>query len=280
MGRRLFLLCCLLLAPAARAGEGAAAAPPRRIVSLAPSVTELLFALGVGDRVVGVTRYDDFPPAVTRLPKVGGFVDPDAEAVLALHPDLVVAVRTSGGRGRLDTLARLGATVLSVSDGSLDDLWQSLRTLGQRLGCVEAAEALHRRIERELAEATAAARPGDARRRALVVVGHKPLVGVGAGTFIDELLRLAGGENVLKRGGPYPVLDLEAVAALTPEVILDLAAAHEAAGAAFWQSARFVPAVARGRVVRLEDAALLRPGPRLPQGLRLLVRGLWSEGPG
>ncbi|HET6345428.1 MAG TPA: ABC transporter substrate-binding protein, partial [Myxococcota bacterium] len=113
-----------------------------------------------------------------------------------------------------------------------------------------------------------------------VVVGHKPLVGAGGGTFIDELLRLAGGENVLRRGGPYPVLDLEAVVNLSPEVILDLAAVHEPAGAAFWEGARFVPAVARGRVVRLDDAALLRPGPRLPQGLRQLVHGLWAEGPG
>ncbi|HET6346270.1 MAG TPA: helical backbone metal receptor, partial [Myxococcota bacterium] len=165
MGRNLFLLCCLLVAPA-RAVE-APPAPPRRIVSLAPSVTELLFALGAGDSVVGVTRYDDFPPEVNRLPKVGGFIDSDAEAVLALRPDLVVAVRTSGGRGRLDTLTRLGAQVVTVSDGSLDDLWQTLRTLGQRLGRVDAAVALRRRIERELAEATApATRAGGIRRRA------------------------------------------------------------------------------------------------------------------
>src|SRR4051812_13309648 len=116
MNRRLFLFCCLLAA-SARAGPGPSPTAPRRIVSLAPSVTELLFALGAGDSVVGVTRYDDFPPEVARLPRVDGFVDPDAEAVLALHPDLVVAVRTGGGRGRLDALARLGASVVTLSDG-------------------------------------------------------------------------------------------------------------------------------------------------------------------
>jgi len=243
----------------------------RRIVSLAPSATEILFALGAGDRIVGVTRFDDFPESVTELPRVGGFIDPDPEAVVALSPDLVVAVRTSGGRSRIDTLARLGLSVLILPAESIDDLWLAITTLGRAVGRADAASALSKRLRAELTRVRDRHR-GVSKLRVLLVVGHRPLVAAGRGTYLDGLLELVAAENVVTGGGAYPHLDLEATAALDPDAIIDVAMLHADPG--FWDRFRAVRAVREGRVVPVDSDQLLRPGPRLPAGIADLARRL------
>ena len=244
---------------------------PQRIVSLAPSATELLFALGAGPQVVGVTRFDDYPEAVKTLPKVGGFNDPDPEAVLALHPDCVVAVPTASGRSRVDALARLGLPVLVVPGGSMEDMWLTLAALGKALGHPERAEALRGSMQRALRtqhESLEKAHPKPV--RVLVVLGHRPLVAAGPGTFLDALLTLAQGHNVVTRGGAYPVLDAEAVHALAPQIIVDVAMGEATDWQAFWAKTPHA-----GRVVHVEEPALVRPGPRLPAALQRLGDALW-----
>ncbi|MEE8409823.1 MAG: cobalamin-binding protein [Myxococcota bacterium] len=249
-----------------------------RIVSLAPSATELLFAIGAGDRVVGVTRFDDRPPAVRQLPKVGGFIDPDPEAVLALEPDLVVAIPTSAGRARIDTLARLGMSVLVLPGASIDDLWITLETLGEVTGTVARATALSAELQQRL-DGIGTRHRNLQPIRVLVVVGRRPLIAAGNGTFFDGLLGLVGAVNVVQRGGTYPQLDLEAVVALDPEVIVDVTIGTPESGEVFWARARQVRAVERGRVVQLTDDSLLRPGPRLADGLAMLARALRPDRP-
>ncbi len=269
----LFALAALTVAPPLWLGE----APPKamRIVSLAPSATEIIFALGEGARVVGVTRFDTFPPAVLALPQVGGFNDPDPEAVLTLTPDLVVAVPTSGGRGRLDLMARFGVPVLVLPAQSLDDLFVAIAALGSALDRSAQAESLAQRLRGELS-ALQQAYAGKAPARVLVAVGRRPLIAAGPGTFLDALLPYIAAHNVVRRGGAYPQLDLEALITLDPDVIID-ATMGEEASAAFWKPLTRVRAVAKGRLVPVPDDTLIRPGPRLGEGLRKLARAVHGE---
>lgn len=243
-----------------------------RIVSLAPSATELLFAIGAGECVVGVTRFDDEPAAVRTLPKIGGFIDPDPEAILALNPDLAVAIRTSGGRGRIDTIARLGVPVLVLPAQGIDDLWVALDALAGITGHAAAARALGAEMHRRL-EALRAKYAKGPRVRALVIVGRRPLIAAGRGTFLDQALTALGAENVLQRGGSYPQLDFEAVAALDPDAIIDVTMAP-IPDLDFWERAPGIRAAKNDRIVYVQDDAVLRPGPRLPGGLEILAQML------
>lgn len=245
----------------------------QRIVSLAPSTTELLFALGVGNRVVGVTRFDDYPPQIAGLPRVGGFVDPDPEAVLALKPDLAVAIPTSSGRKRVDLLARLGVPVLVVSATRLGDLWHAIDTLGSTLHVENAAAALTKRLQEGLQKIARQYRDKK-HKRVLMIVGRKPLVAAGGGTYLDDLLAAAGARNVVTSGGAFPILDMEAIAALDPDVIVDMAMSHENDGVAFWENHTLLRAVRNKRVRFIADESVLRLGPRLLDSARLMVEAV------
>lgn len=256
-----------------------AAACPQRIVSLAPSLTELVFALGAGAQVVGVTRFDNYPAEVAHLPRVSGVVDPEPESVLRLNPDFVISIPAAADGHGIATLKRLGVRVVTVPAATLADLWASIDTLGEALNRRAAAAALKRRIMRQLAEAEkkAATARGSAILRLLVVVGRKPLVAAGPGSFIDAILSLAGAQNVLVRGGSFPVVDVEAIAALDAEAVVDLAEGGEVQGKAFWQAFPYLRAVRNNRIIFLAQDTLVRPGPRLGEGLKLLADSLWPR---
>ena len=247
-----------------------------RLVTLAPNLTEIVFALGLGDRVVGVTRYDDYPEQVKSLPKVGGFLDPSLEAIMALRPDLVVCVPNSGNRQRMETLTRLKVPVLVLPAHRLEDVHATIQTLGDVLGAKKRAAAMVADMRARVA-AVAARAKARARPRVLMVYGHNPLVVAGPGSFADELLTLAGADNVLAgEGVRYPSLPLEMVIKLAPDVIID--ASSSATGASvgleqverFWGRLKVVPAVKTGRVHLFDSALWFRPGPRLVTGLERL----------
>jgi iron complex transport system substrate-binding protein len=247
-----------------------------RIVSLSPSTTETLVAIGAQDRLVGRSRYCDYPPSVKSLPEVGGYVDPNYEAILALTPDLVTGARGPSGpdlAGRLE--ARGIDTYFPVTE-SFDGIDAMVRGLGARTGHAVGADDVVRKMHDEedaIARAVAKAPPV----RALLLFGITPIVAAGPGGFPAEMLRRAGGINVVNEGGAYPTLGLEKVLALDPDVIVDAAwgegegAARIGAGAPGWHELR---AVKQGRVISVRDEVLLRPGPRIGDGLRLLARAL------
>lgn len=248
------------------------ASGPQRIVSLSPAITETLFALGAGPQVVGVTRYCDYPPEAQRLPRVGGYLDPNPEAVLQLRPDLVVAAPSPGNRRAVVALRRLDLPVLVVADRSLDDLLASLRVLGDRLGLKARAAALATDLSAGLRRIKAR---GAARRplRALLVYGHRPLVVAGPGSYGGELLQLLGLHNVAAGTRPYPVFSMERVLLAGPEVIFDAAMDAEVDPRRFWRQWPEIPAVSAGRVVAVSDQ-VLRPGPRIVAALEELAAGL------
>jgi iron complex transport system substrate-binding protein len=240
-------------------------------------VTEIVFALGAGDRVVGVCGQCNYPPAVERLPRVGGYLSPSVEAVIAARPDLVAVVPSPGNREAVRAVERAGIRVLVVQDHTLADLWASIRTLADALVLGDAGARLVEDLQHGL-DAIRARVDGVPRRRVLLVVGHKPLVVAGGGTLQDELLAIAGGDNVAADvGQSWPQLSLEMVVARAPDVIIDTAMGTEAGSQSLFGSLDTVPAVREGRVVTVPADALYRAGPRVVEAAAALARAIHPE---
>jgi len=247
-------------------------AEPQRIVSLAPGNTEMLFAIGAGDRVVGVTTYDDYPAEVTDIAKVGDFTGPNLEAVAAAKPDLVVA--TTGVQADVVTkLEELGAIVIAVDPATLDALYADIDELGQATGETAGAEKVVADMRAKVAEIetrVANAEPVSA----FVEIGQNPLFTVGAGTLIDELVTIAGGKNIVTAPGYVPFSAEELVKAdpavymATKGSMSDPSELKKRAGFAD------LSAVKNGRVIILDDNYVSRPGPRVVLGLEQIADGL------
>jgi iron complex transport system substrate-binding protein len=261
-------------------------APVRRIVSLVPAVTEMLFAIGAGPRVVGVSNYDSFPDAVRLLPRVGALLDPDTERILALRPDLVVTYASQADlRARFE---RAGIRTFTYRHAGLDGVFDSLREIGEVAG--GAAEA--GRLAQSLRAGMAAVRSrvaGRPRPRTLLVFERQPktlrnmYVSGGIG-FIHDMLVAAGGANVfadVRAESAQP--SHEAVLARAPEVILEVRAAGLLeprdldADRAVWKTLPSLPAVRSGRVHFLVGEHMVVPGPRFVQGIEALARTLHPE---
>ncbi len=264
-----------------RAGGVAPAAAPRRIVSLTPALTEVLFALALGPRVVGVTSYCDWPPQVRALPKVGGYVNPSVEAVLALEPDLVLVSPGPGNRDAALAIRRAGVRVEVVPAETLEDTYRAIETVASICGDPARGRELAGRI-RERVEGVARRERSTPRVRTLFCIQVDPIVAAGRGTLPAELLDRAGGENVVE-AARYPRLGIESVIALAPEVILQAPMDEGVQGTAlrleaFWRRWPSVPAVSSGRLYIVDPDVMLRPGPRVADAVERLAAILHGEG--
>ena len=274
---RLTLLTSIaLVALAAFPGAGGAPAQradgPRRIISLVPATTEMLFAIGAGDRLAGVSNYDRFPPDVARLPRVGGLLDPDVERVLSLKPDLVVVYDTQADLIR--QLERARIPIFGYRHRDLRDITETMRTLGGRIGAAAAADAAASRIEQRLA-ATGRRVAGRPRPRTLLVFGREQgtlrhINASGGYGFLHDLLELAGGANVLADLTKQAVdVSTEMVLTRAPEVILELHYGDSlrperlAPERLVWNALASVPAVRTNRVHLLGGDEFVVPGPRI-----------------
>ena len=274
-----FLVCCLAAHYALAVSGRPASVPvnPSRIVSLAPSLTETLYAMGLGEAVVGVTRFCSWPEAAAEKPKVAGFSDINYEAVLRLAPDLVV-LPLDKARNRAH-LENLGLTVLTLDVLSVDGLLESIAQLGAAAGRVERATALVRGLEADLTLAKERA-SGKPRPRVLFSVMHAyeglgyigEIHAVGRDGFYNALIEAAGGENVYDGHLAFPRLSREALIFLNPEVIIDVIppGGDTAALRRDWESLDTVSAIKNGRLFLLEDEVHTVPGPRFGQTLRAL----------
>lgn len=253
-------------------------APPRRIVVLAPSLTDVVVAMGHADRLVGVTRLDDAPEA-RHLPRVGGFLDPSPEAVLGLSPDLLLWVTDGGALPAVRRIAELSVAsgrpfpILAIPIVSVADVLATPRIVGDALLDAPGGEKLSRALEAAVEGVRHRARSVK-RKRVLFVVGREPLVVAGPRSFPDELLSIVGAENVVRGERPWPVYPLEKAVADDPELVVDGAAREPAEGIARLAA---IPAVRHGRVFRLPNDDLLRAGPRMVRGLDALFRGVHPE---
>lgn len=249
---------------------------PRRIVCLVPSATEMVFALGAGDRVVGVSAFDDYPPEVTRLPRIGGMTNPSFEGIAALRPDAVVGVEGPTDLAVLRRLRSLGVRVVVPRVESVAEVLSGVDLLGRMLHRRPEAAALRQRISGDLAavRARVAGRP---RPKTLIVLGRRPLVVAGPGSWIDEVLVIAGGANAVTMGGRYPTIPRESLASLLPEAILDLTGHAEGGPLRDELAGIDLPALRSNRVTSLGDPMFLRPGPRVAEAARQLASALHPE---
>lgn len=260
---------------------------PRRIISLIPAATEMLFAVGAGGRVVAVSTYDRYPPEVSRLPSVGALIDPNVERILSLKPDLVVIYASQTDLKQ--QLARAGIAVYEYRHAGLADVTQTIRALGARTGNGAEANAAADRIEQELAgirsKVQALPRP-----RTLLVFGREPgslrgLYASGGVGFLNDMLETAGGVNVFAGVKLQSVqASTEQVLAARPDVILETRASNESfpqgqRGTEMnaWKTLASVPAVKNGRVVFLSDDRIVVPGPRVAEGTLLIAKALHPE---
>jgi iron complex transport system substrate-binding protein len=261
-------------------GIGPAAAA-ERIVSLAPSVTEIVFAIGAGDRLVGVSTYCDHPPEALGIPRIGNFLSPNVELILAAKPDLVIGVPSPANRSPVENLERLGLRVLIVDPEGVESIFTSIQTVADAIGTPERGAALIESIRRQMA-AVSARLDGVAAERVLMLVGRRPMVAAGAGTYLDELIRIARGVNVAAPiGEKWPSIGIEFVVETGPEVIIDAGMGSEEPDGegrrGFWQAFPIIPAVRNGRVHAYQAFELLRPGPRVAETLEAVARLIHPE---
>jgi iron complex transport system substrate-binding protein len=261
----------------------------QRIVSTAPSVTEMLYALGLGERVVGVTTFCRYPPEAAAKPRIGDYLRPNLEAIVALKPDLVVMEAT--GIRRAERLPALKLNVLEVDDGTLAGIYESLRKIGAAAGVPERAAALRSNMQAALEDLRRRTR-GLAPRRLLFVAGRTParledLIVVGRGSYLNELIEIAGARNAFADvGAPYLKVSLEQVLARNPEVIVDMGEMAQTAGAseeqkravvALWERQPALAAVRERRVFAVASDIFVVPGPRVVEAARALARMVHPE---
>ncbi len=257
------------------ASLAAASTLPTRIVSTAPSITEMLYALELGDRVVGVTTYCHYPPEVRNKPKIGTYMNPNFETTLALKPDLVVVLKEHRELG--EKLRGFGLPVLGLQHNTLEGIYQSMLTLGERTGAATIAETRVASIRARL-QAVKKRTAGLPRRSVMFVVGRTPatvedLMAVGSHSFLNELIDIAGGRNVFEDAiAYYPRIPREEVYARRPEVVIDMGdmgdtddvseqQRREVVG--LWKQFPNLPAVKTGRVYAVADDIFVVPGPRV-----------------
>jgi len=257
---------------------------PQRIVSLSPNLTQVIYALGYMDQVVGVTIFDEYPPQVIDLPKVGGWINPNYEAILALKPDLVVLMKDqdiSFG----DKLRILGLkTFIAKSNDSIKDIIQAISDLGEILGESEEAKKLTLGIQSDLNEIEQKTK-NTKKKSVMIVVGRNPgtledIYVIGRNNYMDELITLAGGENVVENERNALKITKEAIFSYNPDVIIEInhqQIDREAEILAIWNTLKQVEAVKNNQVHILSSKVLLHPSQRIVDGAQTLTDILHPE---
>ena len=254
---------------------------PSRVVSLVPALTEMVFAIGAGDRVVAVSSYDDDPPEVQKLPRVGALLDPDVERIIALRADLVLLYGSQ--TDLIAQLTRASIPYFEYRHGGLDNVTGTLRALGERLGRPQQADELARGIERRLA-ALHGRTATLAKPRVMLVFSRergtlRNIYASGGRGFLHEMLEAAGGVNVFADINAESVqASTELILARAPDVILELrptdipAPDEQAAEMRSWRTLASIPAVRNNRLHFLPGRSYVVPGPRVAEGAEAMAQ--------
>mgnify|MGYP002375808119 CR=1 FL=1 len=265
------------------------AAAPRRIVSTAPSITEMLYALGLGDRVVGVTTYCHYPPDARSKPKIGTYIEPNFERIAALKPDLVVIQKNP-----INMAARLGAlklNVLEVSHDTVDEVFVSMQRIADAGGVSQRGREVIANLQRRLND-TRDRMARLPKRKMMFIVGRSPdsiedLIAVGRASYLNGVIEIAGGANIFKDAiAPYPKVGMEDVLARNPEAIVDMGdmsqtegvtEAHKRAVVVLWSRYRTVAAVRNHAVYAVASDIFTVPGPRMVEAAEAFAKMLHPE---
>jgi len=256
---------------------------PERIVSLAPNLTEILFALGLGEKVVAVSNDSDYPPEAISKNKVGTFWQPNTETIIASKPDLVITLWFEQQKSVAESLRRLGYPVLTLKIEKIHELLTAIRRIGQATSTEERADQLAKNIKNRLDDLQLKFN-STSKVKVLWVVQVEPLRVAGRNTFVNELIEIAGGENAI---GPtiqqYPPIGTEELLACGPETIIQSAMvtsnipAQQQAAQVLWSRWASLPAVKNNKIYVVEPDTILRLGPRLCQGIELVARCLRAD---
>ncbi len=243
---------------------------PQRVISLKPNLTEMLFALGLGDRVVGVTEHCAWPEEAKKRPKIGDYALPNLEKILTLRPDLIVTIKDASSPRPIEVLTAAKIPVVVFETTNLTTIFQTIERMGKIFRVEGNAQALMATMKQKL-DALALKATGRSLLKTLVVVQRRPLIVAGPSTFISELVRTVGGRNVVPTGGlAYPHLSMEQVLAWQPEVIFDL---DPASNTETWERYQSIPAL-QSRQLYFLSPDLFRPGPRITEAAQMIAQAL------
>jgi iron complex transport system substrate-binding protein len=262
----------LLLTGCGQESEEVSHSSPERIISMAPSITETLFALGLGERVIAVSNFCNFPEEAQERPLIGGVLNPNWEVIISLSPDLVIAPQSSNLEAGFK---KYQIPSLFVRVDTLDDIFFALDKIGQATSKSDEAKIIIQNIKAEM-EQTSQQVADFPRPKVLLVIAYQPLTAAGKGTYLDELITLAGGENILsKEEKGYPKVSMEEVVRRAPEIILNATFGSEKLD--FWRRFGAIPAVKSGRIHNLESDSVVHPGPRVAEALQMIARLIHPE---
>ena len=258
---------------------------PKRIVALAPSITEIIFALGQQDRLKGTTQFSNYPAETAKLPKVGSYVRLDLERIVALNPDLCIAIKDGNPKEIIDRLQALNIPVFSVNPRNLESMMQAIQRIGGILNASAKAKTLVEDMRSRMQQVDALVSRIDHRPRVFIQIGISPIISAGTNTFIHELIVRAGGINVAAGNKAYPHFSREQVLALAPDVLIITSMARSGAfekAKAEWSRLTHMPAVQQKRIYTVNSDVFDRPSPRLLNALEILTRllhpGLFKDG--
>jgi iron complex transport system substrate-binding protein len=255
--------------------------PPKRIVSLAPNITEILFSLGLDGEIVGVSVHCNFPEKAKSKPRVGSYISLDFEKITSLKPDLIIATGAGNTRDMVDRLGKLGFPSYVIYPKNFDDILKSILHIGQVVNREKEAkqitDGMRKRSQRVIELTKGLPRP-----KVFIQIGDTPIVTVGKGSFADDLIRLARGENIAgKEKEVYPRFGMEEILKRSPEVIVISSMNPKGDYQKVlreWNQWKTIPAVKNGRIHLIDSDLLDRPSPRIVDGLEELARVLHPEG--
>lgn len=253
---------------------------PRRVVSLAPNITELIFSVKRQDLLVGVSRFSDFPEAARKIPKVGSYVQLDLERIVALRPDLCIAIKDGNPREVAERLEDMGIPVYAVDPQNIDTVLDTISEIGGLLNAGDQADRLTAQLRKRIHHIDQLAGKVTNRPKVFFQIGVSPIVSAGADTFIHELVERAGGKNLAGIQKGYPRFSREQVLGLAPEILVITSMAK---GALFeevksqWLEWKNLPATRDNRIYILDSDLFNRPSPRLVEALELMTRLIHPE---
>ena len=255
-------------------------ADPQRVVALAPSITEIIFALECQNRLKGATRFSDYPKAAEAIPRVGSYVYLDLEKIVALNPAVCIAIKDGNPRSVIDRLEALDIPVFAVNPRGLDTVMRAIDHIGQLMGAEKRADEIMADMAARIAKVESKVAQTGKRPRVFFQIGIAPIVSAGSDTFIHELIVKAGGINIAGQYTSYPRFSREEVLELAPDILIVTSMARKEVFErvkAEWEKWEQIPAAANGRVHLVDSNLFDRPTPRLVDALEKLVALIHPE---